>query len=95
MRPCGIDRYPGARIACCCARAASRHTAKSRDELAPSHPSLPSRGGRLAPIVIATSVPISHHGRSTVSISSRANGALGEHLRHESDGIKLEIAPPG
>jgi hypothetical protein len=35
------------------------------------------------------------YGRSAVSISSLANGALGEHLRHESDGIKLEIAPPG
>jgi hypothetical protein len=35
------------------------------------------------------------HGRSAVSISSRANGALGEHLRHESDGMRLEIAPPG
>jgi hypothetical protein len=28
-------------------------------------------------------------------LSSRANDALGEHLRHESDGMRLEIAPPG
>ena len=35
------------------------------------------------------------YGRSAVSISSRANGALGERRRHESDGMKLEIVPPG
>jgi hypothetical protein len=29
---------------------------------------------------------IDNHGRSAVSISSLANGALGEHLRHDSDG---------
>jgi len=35
------------------------------------------------------------HGRSTVSISSLANGALDEHRRHDSKGISPEIAPPG
>jgi hypothetical protein len=28
-------------------------------------------------------------GRSAVSISSRANGALGEHRRHDTDGMRL------
>jgi hypothetical protein len=37
---------------------------------------------------------IDNHGRSAVSISSFANGALGEHRRHDSDGIRLEIAAP-
>jgi hypothetical protein len=36
-----------------------------------------------------------NHGRSVVSISSLANGAFGVHLRHESDGMRVEIAPPG
>ena len=31
------------------------------------------------------------YGRSTVSIFSFANGALGEHRRHDTDGIRLEI----
>jgi hypothetical protein len=31
------------------------------------------------------------HGRSAVSIASFANGALGEHRRHDTDGIRLEI----
>ena len=35
------------------------------------------------------------HGRSAVSISSFANGALGEQRRHDTDGIKLETAAPG
>ena len=35
------------------------------------------------------------YGRSAVSISSLANGALGEHRRQDTDGIKLEIAAPG
>src|SRR5262245_15025282 len=35
---------PGA----CCARATSGRAAKPRDELAPSHPSLPNIGGRVA-----------------------------------------------
>ena len=35
------------------------------------------------------------YGRSAVNISRLANGALGEHLRHESDGMRLEIAPLG
>jgi hypothetical protein len=34
------------------------------------------------------------YGLSTVSISSRANGALGEHRRHDTDGMRLEIAAP-
>jgi hypothetical protein len=34
-------------------------------------------------------------GRSVVSISNLANGALGEHLRQDTDGMRLEIAPPG
>jgi hypothetical protein len=34
------------------------------------------------------------HGRSAVNISNRANGALGEHRRHETDGIRLEIEAP-
>ena len=33
-------------------------------------------------------------GRSAVSISSRAKGALGEQRRHDRDGISPEIAPP-
>ena len=32
------------------------------------------------------------YGRSTVSIFSFANGPLGEHRRHDTDGIRLEIA---
>jgi hypothetical protein len=32
---------------------------------------------------------------SAVSISSRANGAFGEQRRQDSDGMSLEIAPPG
>jgi hypothetical protein len=35
------------------------------------------------------------HGRSAVSILSRASGALGEHPRQDNDGISPEIAPPG
>ncbi len=35
------------------------------------------------------------YGRSVVSISSLANGAYGEHRRHDSDGIRLEIDAPG
>ena len=35
------------------------------------------------------------HGRAAVSISSRANGAFGEHHRHDTDGMMLEIAAPG
>jgi hypothetical protein len=35
------------------------------------------------------------HGRSAINIPSRANGAFGLHRRHDSDGIRLEIAPPG
>ena len=38
---------------------------------------------------------ITYHGLSTVSISKRANGALGEHRRHDTDGIRLEIDAPG
>jgi hypothetical protein len=34
------------------------------------------------------------YGRSAVSISTFANGALGEHLRQDRDGMRLEIAPP-
>ena len=33
--------------------------------------------------------------RSAVNILSLANGALGEHRRHDTDAIKLEIAAPG
>ena len=35
------------------------------------------------------------YGRSAVNISSRANGVWGEHRRHDTDGMRLEIAPPG
>ena len=35
------------------------------------------------------------YGRSAVNISNRANGAFGEHLRHDNDGMSPEIAPPG
>jgi hypothetical protein len=35
--------------------------------------------------------PTTPHGRSAVIISSLANGALGEHCRQETDGIRLEI----
>jgi hypothetical protein len=35
------------------------------------------------------------YGRSAVSISSLANGALGEHRRQDTDGMRLEIAAPG
>jgi hypothetical protein len=35
------------------------------------------------------------HGALAVNISILANGALGEHRRHYTDGIKLEIAPQG
>ena len=38
---------------------------------------------------------MANHGRSAVSISTIANGALGELCRHYTDGIKLEIAPQG
>ena len=38
---------------------------------------------------------ITYHGLSSVSISSRANGALGEQRRHDTDGMRLEIAAPG
>ena len=34
------------------------------------------------------------YGRSAVNISSLANGALGEHRRHDTDGMRLEIAAP-
>jgi hypothetical protein len=33
-----------------------------------------------------------NQGRSAVSISSLANGALGEHRRHDTDGMRLGIA---
>jgi hypothetical protein len=36
-----------------------------------------------------------NHGRSAVNISSLAKGALGEHRRHDTDGIRLEIEAPG
>jgi hypothetical protein len=32
---------------------------------------------------------------SVVSVLSLANGALGEHRRHDTDGMRLEIAAPG
>ena len=35
------------------------------------------------------------YGRAAVSIFSRAKGALGEHRRHDTDGIRLDIAAPG
>jgi hypothetical protein len=35
------------------------------------------------------------YGRSAVSISILANGACGEHRRHDSEGIRLEIDAPG
>jgi hypothetical protein len=39
--------------------------------------------------------PHKAQGRSAVSISSFAKGALGEHRRHDTDGMMLEIEPPG
>ena len=36
-----------------------------------------------------------NYGRSAVSISSLPNGELGEHRRHDTDGIRLEIDAPG
>jgi hypothetical protein len=36
-----------------------------------------------------------YYGRSAVSISNRANGAMGEHGRHDTDGMRLEIDAPG
>ena len=56
-----------------------RCAAKPRDELPPSHPSLPKGRARLTPFQPSASSPIDYHGGSAVSISSRANGALGEH----------------
>jgi hypothetical protein len=38
---------------------------------------------------------LNNYGRSAVSISSFANGALGEHRRHDTDGMRLEIEAPG
>jgi hypothetical protein len=35
------------------------------------------------------------YGRSAINVSSFANGAWGEHRRHDTDGIRLEIAAPG
>jgi hypothetical protein len=35
------------------------------------------------------------HGLPAVNISSFANGALGEHRRHDTDGMMLEIDAPG
>jgi hypothetical protein len=35
------------------------------------------------------------YGRSAANISSRAKGALGEHRRNNSDGMRLEIEAPG
>jgi len=35
------------------------------------------------------------YGRSAVSISSWANGALGERRRRDTDGIRLEVDAPG
>jgi hypothetical protein len=52
-----------------------RRAAERRDEGPPSHVIFPSRAGGLAPIQLAGSAS---HGRSAVSISNRANGALGE-----------------
>jgi hypothetical protein len=37
---------------------------------------------------------INVHDRSAVNISSFANGAFGEHRRHDTDGIRLEIEAP-
>jgi hypothetical protein len=51
-------------------------------------------GGLLLHLLDVAQVP-TDHGRSAVSISSLANGALGEHRRCESDGMGLEIVPPG
>jgi hypothetical protein len=34
------------------------------------------------------------YGRSAVSSSSRANGALGEQRRHDTDGMRLEVDTP-
>jgi hypothetical protein len=39
--------------------------------------------------------PPRSYGLSAVNISSLANGALGEHRRYDSDGIKLEIRSAG
>ena len=36
-----------------------------------------------------------YQGGSAISISSRANGAFGEHRRQDTDGIRLEIEAPG
>src|SRR6516165_8538683 len=38
---------------------------------------------------------IRDHALSDVNISGLANGALGEHRRHDTDGIRLEIDAPG
>src|SRR5215471_6759946 len=38
---------------------------------------------------------IRDHGLSDVNISGLANGALGEHRRHDTDGMRLEIVAPG
>jgi hypothetical protein len=35
------------------------------------------------------------YGRSAVRISSLANGAFGEHRRHDTDGIRLELEALG
>jgi hypothetical protein len=46
-------------------------------------------------IVLTTHMNVSSpafQGRSAVSISSFANGACGEHRRHDSEGIRLESA---
>src|SRR6478752_280581 len=49
----------------------------------------------LYPSIYHSDGPQEHHGRSAVSISTFANGALGEHRRHDTDGMRLEIAAPG
>jgi hypothetical protein len=49
-------------------------------------------------IVLTTHMNVSSpafQGRSVVSIANFANGACGEHRRHDSDGIRLEIDAPG
>jgi hypothetical protein len=51
-------------------------------------------GGLLLHLLDVAQVP-TDHGRSAVSISSLANGALGEHRRQDTDGMRLEIAARG
>jgi hypothetical protein len=75
------------------------------------HQGLEPRAGALAKAVNANSVAkvrevmvnphalwltqITYYCLSAVSISKRANGALGEHQRHDTDVMRLEIAAPG